>query len=186
MLLLLSLLLYWAWKEEALLTNGFWNYDLLRMCKQMSLPQPTDGPHKLWILKWISKIKVQTIDQYSSSSSRRRRRRRIYHLLQCPSCMLSFGMSIDQMEHVIWHYYYYFSMVTFFALESSQIRVHMWELWIHNLIGLIIWYFHKFFMTPICESRIFLWIQCNPHHHFKKHILYKEKSDDSFQSPSDN
>jgi hypothetical protein len=32
-------------------------------------------------LKWISKIKVQTIEQYSSS----RRRRRLYHLLQCPS-----------------------------------------------------------------------------------------------------
>ncbi len=64
-------------------------------------PRPTDWPHKLWILKWISKIKVQTIEKYSSR--RRRRRRRLYHLLQCPACMLSFGMSIDQLEDVIWH-----------------------------------------------------------------------------------
>jgi hypothetical protein len=73
--------------RKALQTNGFWDYDLLMMmCKQMSLPRPTDWPHKLWILKWISKIKLQTIEQYSR---RRRRRRRLYHLLQCLACMLS-------------------------------------------------------------------------------------------------
>ncbi len=54
---------------------------------QPDVHQPTDGPHKPWILKWISKIKVQTTEQY-----RRRRRRRLYRLLQYPACMLSSGM----------------------------------------------------------------------------------------------
>jgi hypothetical protein len=47
-IMLLSLLLYWAWKEEALQTNGFWDDDLLRMWSRCpgcaTRCPPTDWP----------------------------------------------------------------------------------------------------------------------------------------------
>jgi hypothetical protein len=59
-MLLLLLLLYRAWKEEALQTNGFWDYDLLRMCKQMSLP-PTD-----WLTSQAMNFEMDFQDQSSN------------------------------------------------------------------------------------------------------------------------